>query len=127
MSQQPLSVAVIGAGMAGRGHAAGYRQVNTVFGEGLPPVRLAAIADTNEPLARDGARRYGFEKAVSSWEEVVADPTIDARSEEHTSELQSRQYLVCRLLLEKKNEMICIFHVPSPLRQPASIVVSPLI
>src|SRR3712207_7668642 len=31
--------------------------------------------------------------------------TVDrlARSEEHTSELQSRQYLVCRLLLEKKN------------------------
>src|SRR3712207_8775710 len=27
-----------------------------------------------------------------------------ARSEEHTSELQSRQYLVCRLLLEKKKE-----------------------
>src|SRR3712207_8695935 len=31
------------------------------------------------------------------WEELV-----DWRSEEHTSELQSRQYLVCRLLLEKK-------------------------
>src|SRR3712207_7817002 len=29
--------------------------------------------------------------------------TIRPRSEEHTSELQSRQYLVCRLLLEKKN------------------------
>src|SRR3712207_7286476 len=28
----------------------------------------------------------------------------DPRSEEHTSELQSRQYLVCRLLLEKKNQ-----------------------
>src|SRR3712207_7140169 len=28
----------------------------------------------------------------------------EARSEEHTSELQSRQYLVCRLLLEKKNK-----------------------
>src|SRR3712207_7918070 len=28
---------------------------------------------------------------------------VAARSEEHTSELQSRQYLVCRLLLEKKN------------------------
>src|SRR3712207_8358945 len=28
----------------------------------------------------------------------------DRRSEEHTSELQSRQYLVCRLLLEKKNK-----------------------
>src|SRR3712207_7051450 len=29
-----------------------------------------------------------------------------ARSEEHTSELQSRQYLVCRLLLEKKNKLL---------------------
>src|SRR3712207_7333446 len=29
-------------------------------------------------------------------------PVNEARSEEHTSELQSRQYLVCRLLLEKK-------------------------
>src|SRR3712207_8086278 len=30
-------------------------------------------------------------------------PSDHVRSEEHTSELQSRQYLVCRLLLEKKN------------------------
>src|SRR3712207_7556567 len=30
-----------------------------------------------------------------------------ARSEEHTSELQSRQYLVCRLLLEKKKTISC--------------------
>src|SRR3712207_7000186 len=30
------------------------------------------------------------------------------RSEEHTSELQSRQYLVCRLLLEKKKKMIIV-------------------
>src|SRR3712207_8337099 len=29
---------------------------------------------------------------------------LNMRSEEHTSELQSRQYLVCRLLLEKKNK-----------------------
>src|SRR3712207_8615207 len=29
------------------------------------------------------------------------------RSEEHTSELQSRQYLVCRLLLEKKKKKLC--------------------
>src|SRR5215203_7537157 len=31
---------------------------------------------------------------------------VGERSEEHTSELQSRQYLVCRLLLEKKNKKI---------------------
>src|SRR3712207_7235803 len=33
---------------------------------------------------------------------VDHDQRVVARSEEHTSELQSRQYLVCRLLLEKK-------------------------
>src|SRR5258707_11964986 len=33
---------------------------------------------------------------------VFATRPIQERSEEHTSELQSRQYLVCRLLLEKK-------------------------
>src|SRR3712207_7881317 len=32
----------------------------------------------------------------------IADAVESLRSEEHTSELQSRQYLVCRLLLEKK-------------------------
>src|SRR3712207_7758471 len=31
---------------------------------------------------------------------------VVSRSEEHTSELQSRQYLVCRLLLEKKNKTL---------------------
>src|SRR3712207_9012130 len=44
---------------------------------------------------------------VSVQEEQGGRPTAfgganDVRSEEHTSELQSRQYLVCRLLLEKK-------------------------
>src|SRR5258707_2215824 len=36
------------------------------------------------------------------------DDQIAERSEEHTSELQSRQYLVCRLLLEKKNALASV-------------------
>src|SRR3712207_7474907 len=42
---------------------------------------------------------YSQESAVRACERLIATGT---RSEEHTSELQSRQYLVCRLLLEKK-------------------------
>src|ERR1035437_11025471 len=39
------------------------------------------------------------------WFQAARLPSDRAyRSEEHTSELQSRQYLVCRLLLEKKNQ-----------------------
>src|SRR3712207_8107315 len=37
---------------------------------------------------------------------VNRKPTLWLRSEEHTSELQSRQYLVCRLLLGKKNKNV---------------------
>src|SRR2546429_6113505 len=35
---------------------------------------------------------------------VIASRTVKSRSEEHTSELQSRLHLVCRLLLEKKKQ-----------------------
>src|SRR3712207_7699541 len=45
----------------------------------------------------DGAARGGL-STVTNW------GTGQPRSEEHTSELQSRQYLVCRLLLEKKTK-----------------------
>src|SRR3712207_8881543 len=41
--------------------------------------------------------------------------TIPSRSEEHTSELQSRQYLVCRLLLEKKKYHVIYLPVVSDL------------
>ena len=77
---EQISVAVIGAGMAGRSHAAAYRMAGSVSGPGLPPIRLAAIADANLPLAEDGARRYGYEKALPSWEAVAEDPSIDAVS-----------------------------------------------
>src|SRR3712207_8445779 len=40
------------------------------------------------------------------------------RSEEHTSELQSRQYLVCRLLLEKKKINVSVSHNNIPNRSP---------
>src|SRR3712207_6893318 len=53
----------------------------------------------------------------------LRDPQADQvlRSEEHTSELQSRQYLVCRLLLEKKK---LIPHLLLPFT-PLSIILSP--
>src|SRR3712207_7665630 len=41
---------------------------------------------------------------TSSADRCAHFVSLQARSEEHTSELQSRQYLVCRLLLEKKKK-----------------------
>src|SRR3712207_8957292 len=48
-----------------------------------------------------------FHSAVVTDRRELVDGALEAveRSEEHTSELQSRQYLVCRLLLEKKKQI----------------------
>ena len=73
----PLSVAVIGAGMAGTTHANAWRQVGTVYDLGLPPIRLATIADTYQSAAEDAAARYGYASATTSWRSIAADPTID--------------------------------------------------
>src|SRR3712207_7732130 len=61
---------------------------------------------------RSPRRRTG-RRAPTSWSSSASRRTgwssralIGRRSEEHTSELQSRQYLVCRLLLEKKKTII---------------------
>src|SRR3712207_8746310 len=64
----------------------------------------------------DGVGRYSHARAKSGGHNRgLRDPLVSRepldRSEEHTSELQSRQYLVCRLLLEKKKthiNLICI-------------------
>src|SRR3712207_8833160 len=45
-------------------------------------------------------------KAVKPYRDPVPLFARHGRSEEHTSELQSRQYLVCRLLLEKKKHSV---------------------
>src|SRR3712207_8421591 len=52
------------------------------------------VPDPWRPVHRSSGRRYPDRRR--------SDLLPGSRSEEHTSELQSRQYLVCRLLLEKK-------------------------
>src|SRR3712207_8895171 len=53
---------------------------------------------------KEACRRLGISPRTLLRKEQSGE--IPPRSEEHTSELQSRQYLVCRLLLEKKKNRI---------------------
>lgn len=75
-----IGVAVVGAGMAGRAHAAGYRSASTVYGPGLPDVRLVAIADSHAPFATETARRFGYQRAETDWRAIAAAPDIDVVS-----------------------------------------------
>src|SRR5690606_41946941 len=54
------------------------------------------------PAPQGGRQRPQKEEERMTRDEIVRRAVATARSEEHTSELQSRENLVCRLLLEKK-------------------------
>src|SRR2546425_8062853 len=61
-------------------------------------------AVTHRSVEREGSRRDHGDRPLAVRRVVTGDPVHD-RSEEHTSELQSLAYLVCRLLLEKKKQI----------------------
>src|SRR3712207_8466420 len=63
-------------------------------------VGVAAVGD--ELQRSRTAPLHGLAEPRRDGERHPRPPVLEQRSEEHTSELQSRQYLVCRLLLEKK-------------------------
>src|SRR3712207_8096030 len=71
------------------------------------------------PAAHPGARGHPRRRRRAVQPDRAGVPHVrlgrggDPRSEEHTSELQSRQYLVCRLLLEKKKKLYYMVSAPS--------------
>src|SRR3712207_7783768 len=70
------------------------------FGQAVAPAedrQADAVVEAALRLRSEGAAEERHERA-----DLAGRP----RSEEHTSELQSRQYLVCRLLLEKKKTIV---------------------
>src|SRR3712207_7698341 len=69
-----------------------------------PAVDHGGVHGQRHALLADPAARLGGDGGAHALARLVVRvaPDHDSRSEEHTSELQSRQYLVCRLLLEKK-------------------------
>src|SRR3712207_8000670 len=82
----------------------------TLFRSGVCLHRSRCIAVDREEwqiVARAASLRLELGTCLAGFVEADVNRTV-LRSEEHTSELQSRQYLVCRLLLEKKKKTIII-------------------
>src|SRR5690625_5378840 len=63
-------------------------------------VEYSQVLEENERLRAEGKQPAQFERQLLG---ITKASLATERSEEHTSELQSRGHLVCRLLLEKKN------------------------
>src|SRR5262245_35783615 len=80
MSTTDIGVAVIGAGMAGKAHAAAYRNAPATYESNLPPVRPGPTAAAHEPLAKSAARRFGYARHDTSWQAIAAAEDIDVVS-----------------------------------------------
>src|SRR3712207_8027137 len=78
----------------------------TTLSRSAVPVAAGVRESAHESLDVEHLADPAGRDEVAHHAEVPVPPPVlvhrQARSEEHTSELQSRQYLVCRLLLEKK-------------------------
>src|SRR3712207_7683425 len=77
----------------------------TLFRSGGFP-RLLEVGDLRGDLHMHTTASDG-RNTIEEMALAARERGLEYRSEEHTSELQSRQYLVCRLLLEKKNKTQC--------------------
>ena len=72
-----IGVGMLGYSFMGKAHTNGYRTL--AYMAYPPPLvpRLVAIAGRDEAAVTEAARRYGYEKAVTDWRELVADPDVE--------------------------------------------------
>jgi predicted dehydrogenase len=75
-----IGIAVIGAGMAGRAHAAAYRSAPTLYRSILPDLRFISIGDISPELGSLAARRFGYERSDTSWQAIAENPDINVVS-----------------------------------------------
>jgi predicted dehydrogenase len=75
-----IGIAVIGAGMAGRAHAAAYRIAPSLYESILPDLRFLSIGDISPELGSLAAQRFGYERADTSWQAIAENPAIDVVS-----------------------------------------------
>src|SRR3712207_7165535 len=85
----------------------------TLFRSIVLGFNVRAEGKATELANREGVEIRYYSVIYQAIEEIeqALKGMLKPRSEEHTSELQSRQYLVCRLLLEKKNKDIALLRL----------------
>ena len=74
---RPIGIGMLGYAFMGKAHANGYRTLSYMTWP--PPLqpRLVSIAGRNEHAVAAAATRYGFERYVTDWRDLVADPEIE--------------------------------------------------
>jgi predicted dehydrogenase len=101
---EEIGVGMLGYAFMGKAHSNGYRKL--AYMTWPPPLvpRLVAIAGRNETAVGEAALRYGFERAVTDWRDLVADPEIglfdnsgpnDAHAEPTIAAAEAGKHVIC--------------------------------
>lgn len=99
-----IGIAVIGAGMAGKAHAAAYRVAPTLYEPTLPDLRYVSIGDVNPAVGEATAKRYGYERSDRDWRAIADDPDIHVVSVVIANSLHLE---VVKGLLEAGKHVLC--------------------
>ena len=99
-----IGIGMLGYAFMGRAHTNALKKI--AYATWPPPYipRLVAIAGRTEDAVREAARRYGYEKYSTSWEDVVADPDVqifdnggpnDAHLEPTVAAAKAGKHVIC--------------------------------
>jgi len=75
--KKTIGIGVIGMGWMGQVHSRSYRQLTDRFWDSDARPRLVVCADEVETRALEAKERFGFERAVTDWRQIVEDPAVD--------------------------------------------------
>jgi predicted dehydrogenase len=108
-----IGIGMLGYAFMGKAHANAYRKLSYMTWP--PPLRprLVSIAGRDETAVTEAARRYGFERAVTDWRELVADPDVllfdnggpnDVHAEPTIAAAQAGKHVFCEKPLGRSAE-----------------------
>lgn len=71
-----IGIGMLGYAFMGKAHSNGYKKMPYIFWPPPAIPRLVSIAGRNEEAVKEAARRYGFEKYTTRWEDIIKDKEV---------------------------------------------------
>jgi predicted dehydrogenase len=76
MTPDQIGIGMIGSGFMGKAHSLGYRDIRAIAPPGVPRPNLVAIYGRDAQRVEETRERFGWQRGVADWQELIRDPGI---------------------------------------------------